>query len=171
MILPRVLLQGCCLSCLWGGGCYPGVSGDDRGVCDPRAPWYPLEEGTCRSRVSGTHIASGHALLCGRCIYRGVCRGPGIGTVCACSRGSVYTEILGALDCPIVPTADVRVVTVRSVRAEDKAGHGVSSLRSWGKKALSRGASQPVRCLPFADAVVTHTEEQSYCQILYFSFF
>ena len=171
MILPRVLLRGCCLSCLWRGGCYPGVSGNDQGVCEPRAPWYPLEEGTRRSRVSGTHIASGHAVLCGRCIYRGVCSGPGIGTVCACSRGSVYTEILGALDCLVCTHSRCESHDCSSVRAEDKAGRGVSSLRSWGKKALSRGASQMVRCLPFANVVVTHTEEQSYCQILYFSFF
>lgn len=130
MILPRALLQGCCLSCLWGAVVIWGTVETIGVVCDPRAPWY----GTCRSRVSGTHIASGHALLCSRCFYRGVCSGPGIKTVWACSRGSVYTEWVPSTIL-FVPTADMRVVAVRLGRAEDKVGCGVSS--------LGRGARRP----------------------------
>lgn len=167
MILPRALLQGCCLSCLRGAAVIWGLVETIGVVCDPRAPWY----GTCRSRVSGTHIASGHALLCSRYIYRGVCSGPGIETVWACSRGSVYTEILGALNRPVCTHSRNESCGCMLRKGRGQSGaRGVFSW-SWGKKALSRGASQMVRCLPFADAVVTHPEEQFYCQIVYFSFF
>lgn len=133
MILPRVPLQGCCLSCLWGGGCYPGVSGDDWGVCDLHAPWYPLEAGTHRSRECQRYTHSKWAF----CVLRLLHLPWGLqwpwhrDHLCLFQRQRLHRD----LGCP-QPTWEPDCALGK--------GRGQSGVRgvfsrSWGKKALSRG--------------------------------
>ena len=78
-------------------------------------------------------------------------------------------EIFGVIYCPLrtyswCESPDFTLGKNR--RAEDKAGRGEGrgvSSRSWGKKTLSRAvdirASQTVRYLPSADALIIYTEQ------------